>query len=125
MNDYVHDYGTCVRAIACLALAGAHYGAENQGITGFQAGCVMWDFIRGWTFKNNECGMRLLNYDDLLYPQYTRAFNTISEETWELVQEKAKEYLEIKHGANDEVRKHWESIVDGKIPAGLKIDTEE
>lgn len=48
-EDYVHDYGTVCHAMAAVGLA-AMFAFNNSngasgGITGFQAGFVMWNII--------------------------------------------------------------------------------
>lgn len=122
-----HDYGTVCNACAALALAGAWYGAKREGITGFQAGFVMWGFIREWMYSENKTGLRILNYDNLLYPQYSDRFEkTISKETWKSVQETAASYIENEGShAHPDVVKHWQSIVDGIVPFGFVIKEED
>ena len=53
-DNYNTGYGTAPRAIAQAALATAWYLSSEFGITGFQAGFVMWDFITGWKYTNNK-----------------------------------------------------------------------
>ena len=109
LNDYEHDYGTACRAVAACALAGAWLGCEKEGLSGFQAGFVMWDFIRHWAKSSNVCGMKLIDYDDFLYPQYEHKFQkTISKETWHAIQEEAKKKLKDSPEACENVRHHWE-----------------
>lgn len=203
-EDYVHDYGTVCHAMAAVGLA-AMWAFNNSegamgGITGFQAGCVMWQIIEKWNYRDNKCGLRIQNMDDLLYPQYDHKFISISKDSWKAVQEEAKRrineneenyktyLLEIEqyekdmdkfredvkefekthpeypkyednprfyehigggtikeweeerrkensgflfsprkpycNTAHPEVLKHWQSIVSGKIPFGLKIEEE-
>lgn len=115
-------YGTAPRSIAQAALATAWYLASDFGITGFQAGCVMWDFIRDWQYSDNECGMKILNYDDMLYPQSNYKFNkTISSDTFKALQEKAKKRLKDSDYAHPVVIDHWKSIVDGNVPFGYVV----
>lgn len=110
-------YGTAPRSIAQAALATAWYLASDFGITGFQAGFVMWDFIRDWMYSNNECGMKIVNYDDMLYPQYEDKYEkTISKSTFEALQKAAKKNLETSGYAHPNVINHWESIVKGNVP---------
>lgn len=113
-------YGTAPRAIAQAALATAWYLSSEFGITGFQAGFTMWDFIRDWSFRTNECGMKIVDYDEMLYPQYAYKFEkTISKDTFEALQEAAKKKLEEAHAyTHQDVIKHWKSIVDGNVPFG-------
>ena len=104
-------YGTAPRAIAQAALATAWYLSNEFGITGFQAGCVMWDFIRDWSFRGNECGLKIVDYDNMLYPQYKYKFQkTISKNTFEALQKSAKKHLEKSQFATSAVVKHWQSI---------------
>ena len=123
-DNYQHDYGTCVHAVSALAIAGAWYGAHKEGITGFQAGFVMWDFIRHWNHEGNQCGFRLLDFDDLLFPQYADHFEKrISADMWKRVQEVAKEKLaQNKDGmVHPAVWEHWQSIAAGTLPFGFVI----
>lgn len=125
-EDYIHDYGTVCHAMAAVGLA-AMFAFNNSegacgGITGFQAGCVMWQVIRHMNYEDNKCGLRLLNMDDLLYPQYEHKFCSISSDTWETVKKEAQKRLSERGTAHPDVVSHWKSIVNGKIPFGLKIE---
>lgn len=121
LNEYEHDYGTVCHAIAAISVAGAWLGAHVEGITGFQAGFVMWDFVREWNHSGNKCGMRLIDYDDMLYPQHGYRFEkTISSSTWKRLQEEAKQLLDEGRGV-ETVRAHWQSIVDGKVLFGYIV----
>lgn len=126
MNDYVHDYGTVCHAISACAVATAWACDKMEGacggITGFQADFVMWSFIRHWSYEYNTCGLKILDYDNLLYPQYEYKFDkTISERQWKTVQEQAERLLSELDYAHPAVIKHWKSIVDGKLPFGFEI----
>lgn len=123
MNSYYHDYGTACHAIAACAIACAEFGAAHEGITGFQASFVMWDFIYHWTKRGNKCGLRLIDYDKFLFPQYEREFDKIiSRETWESIQKEAENLLgDTDKFACDKVEQHWKNIVNGKVPFGYKV----
>lgn len=127
MNDYKHDYGTICHALSACALAAvwAANKHEQRGITGFQAGFVMWDFIKEWMYKSNKAGLRLINYDDMLYPQYEDMIDkVISSKVFESIQKAVQDSLdEVKQGgqAHPAVIKHWESIVAGNVPFGYRI----
>ena len=115
-------YGTAPRAIAQAALATAWYLASDFGITGFQASFVMWDFIRDWQYSSNECGMKIVDYDNMLYPQYDDKFDkTISKDTYEALKKVAERKLKESTYAHPNVINHWKSIVDGNIPFGYSI----
>jgi hypothetical protein len=123
LNDYHHDYGTICHAVAAAALAGAmavEHDPAQGGITGFQAGAVMWEFLRVW--DRIDCPARLVKYEDLLYPQYDERFREISASTWKWAQERAASLL-AGGGAHPAVRAHWESIVGGTVPFGLRVET--
>ena len=95
-DNYNTDYGTAPRAIAQASVATAWYLASVFGITNFQAGFVMWDFIRDWQYRDNECGMKIVDYDLMLYPQYEYKFTekTISKWQWEALQKKAQKEID-------------------------------
>ena len=126
MNDYSHDYGTVCHAVAACALAAAWAANEepNGGITGFQASFVMWDFIKQWSFTHNKTGLRIVDFDNMLYPQYENKFNkTISKDLWERLQDEAKNLLaESGRNANPAVVSHWKSISAGVVPFGYTVE---
>lgn len=120
-EDYQHDYGTICHAIAAVAI-GAAWALEKTpqgGITGFQASAVMWSFIQGWMHKDGP--MRLVDYNDLLFPQYADKFQAISRETWDAIQKKARDNLASKVHAHENVIAHWRRIDSGIVPFGLRI----
>jgi hypothetical protein len=121
-NFYTHDYGTICHAIAASAIATAW--AMNKGpqggITGFQAGAVMWEFIRHW--GNLRGPITMMTYEDMLYPQFEHKYKTISQNTFDWMQEQAKNLLAEDAHASREVRKHWQSIVNGVVPFGYTIE---
>lgn len=117
-------YGEAPRAMAQACLAVAWYLSEEFGITGFQAGFVMWDFILGWTFTHNETSLKIVDYDNMLYPQYWDKFEkAITPDIWESIQKAAKKNLEEDRGydVHPKVRAHWESIVAGNVPFGYTV----
>jgi len=125
VHDYNHDYGTICHAVTAAAIAAAwtvNRDPRQGGITGFQAGCIMWEFIRRWMQK--EGPLMLRSYKDMLYPQYDHRFDTvISEEIWEYLQQAAKDNLENtkeEHAASN-VIEHWKSIAAGKVPFGYTV----
>lgn len=132
-EDYNHDYGTICHAYTAAAIAAASAVDHSPagGITGFQAGAIMWEFIRNWNHDDNKCGMVLIDYDNMLYPQYEYHFNKIiSKDTWEAIQKEARVHLisdpnvpNLK--AHPNVIAHWQSIVDGKVPFGYSVSEEE
>lgn len=124
IHGYNHDYGTACHAVAAVALAAAWAacGDNDIGLSGFQAGFVMWDFIKNWTYHGNECGLKLVDYDNMLYPQYEEKFDkVISQTTWKAIQEAAKKNLDTCDGASYGVIQHWRKIVNGEVPFGYRV----
>lgn len=126
-NDYAHDYGTVVHAITASVLATAWMGASIEGITGFQASCITWIFIKNWSYPNNKTGLGIINFDNMLYPQYEKQFSKkISSSIWEALQKEAKNRLETSSDySHPDVVTHWQSIVDGVVPFGYEVDLED
>jgi hypothetical protein len=137
-EDYEHDYGTIVHACTAASIAALRVvnASDQGGITGFQAGAIMWEFIRHWNRENNKCGLKLMDYDNMLYPQYDYHFEkTISKETWEALQKEAKINLDKRLASVEKdtngnpeyntVMVHWKSIIDGNIPFGYVIEDKE
>lgn len=128
LHDYNHDYGTVVHAVSACALAAAWAacGDDSAGITGFQAGFVMRDFVRNWTYTSNTTGLRIVDYDMMLYPQYEDNFEkVIDEHTWEMLKKQAQKNLdESGDSAYPVVVNHWKSIVYGKVPFGYRVKKE-
>ena len=121
-----HSYESICDAIAACAVAAAWAGDKSPqgGITGWQGSWVMWKFIQNWMGKQDSCGLKLVDYDDMLYPQYNYKFaeKTISSDTWSAIQKKAKEFLdEIDGYTSPKVIEHWKSIVDGVVPFGYTV----
>ena len=120
------DYNTVVDSVAIAALAGA-YAADNHkngGITGFQASYVMWKFIQNYMFPYNQTGLKLIDFDDMLYPQYDGKFSkTITKDVWQKLQQAAEENLKRPDisSLHSNVVNHWKSIVNGKVPFGYTV----
>ena len=124
MNDYRHDYGTVCHALSASAVAAcwAADGHAQGGITGFQAGVVMWEFMRNW--NGIKFPSKLLQYKDMLYPQHEEKFEkTINKETWEwLKKEAVDKIITAKDGmVHPHVFAHWKSIVAGIVPFGYMV----
>ena len=126
IHDYKHDYGTICHAmsVASVATMWAMNKEPQGGVTGFQAGAIMWENIQNWDISYKDKPLKLINYDKMLYPQYDYVFDkTISEDTWNYLQKKAKNNLEKeKQYAVPDIIKHWENIVNGIVPFGYKIE---
>lgn len=122
-DNYNCGYEEAPRAIAQATLAVAWYLASDFGITGFQASFVMWDFVKDWLYHGNECGLKIVDYDDMLYPQLSHKFEkTISKDTFEALQKAAKKQLEDTSFLHPRVAAHLKSIVDGNVPFGYRVE---
>lgn len=124
-NSYGHDYGTICHAIAAAACAAARAmdRTDQGGITGFQGGAVMWEFIVHWDESRLGKPLRILDYAEMLFPQCKEQFTTISESTWEYLQKRANELLAEHEGTyiNPSVRDHWRRIANGEVPFGFSV----
>lgn len=125
------DYGTVVYAQCAAMLAAQHVMNEGEqgGITGFQAGFIGWEMVKKF-MSVGKCGLSLINWEDMLYPQYENRFNkTISRDLFEGLQAEAKKRLSKAdkdesnggYSLHPEVRKHMESIAKGVVPFGYTI----
>ena len=124
-EDYQHDYGTIVHAITAAALGAAT--ALNRspagGITGFQASCVMWEFISKWMHYDNQ-PLRLLKYEEMLYPQYDDQFDkTLSPEVAEWLRKQAQKHLTDDWPVSPSlgVIEHWQRMAAGELPFGYRV----
>ena len=117
------SYELCCYATTYMALAGSYLISNTLGITNWQASSAMWLFIKNWNFKDNKLGLKLLDYDLLLYPQYKNYFDkTITSKQFKELQKIAEKRLEDNTiEPHPDVKKHWESIIVGKVPFGFKI----
>ena len=96
---------------------------ERGGITGFLAGCVMWEFIRGW--MNWTGPFKILKFENMLFPHYADAFEpVIDQDIWTWLQAEARKQLEDNSRAAEVVKAHWQSIADGKVPFGYRVALE-
>lgn len=126
-NNFNYDYGVAPRSIGALCASLAEKLCGSMGLTNFQASVAMWDFINLFMYRHNKCGLRLVDYDNMLYPQYDYKFEkTISKETWDAIVKTAKEYLEeYENGdsaVNSNVVNHWKSIANGKVPFEYRVE---
>lgn len=134
LHDALYDIEIC-KAIGACAIAAAWAAnaspGSRGGITGFQAGAVMWEFIRHWNRTNNKTGMCLIDYDDMLYPQYENRFSkTITKDLMESLVKEAKKHIaeyesNPKSMVHPDVLAHWKKIAQGIPPFGYKVVDEK
>lgn len=115
-----HDYGTIV--MACAAAMKAAFNVVNAspsgGITGFQAGCLMWEMIEEFGMFGEDAQLRILDFADVMYPQYDHKFlNCVDPERAKLLADLAKRRLaESTVGIHPEVRARMEQVSRGEFP---------
>lgn len=136
LKDGTDFYEQTVDSASAIAYAAIEMCSCQYGMTGFQIGCLLWSIIDKLMLDDHDCGMRLVNYNHMLYPQYEYKFEkTIDKDTWEALRKKAKELVEknneeirkknagekLAFPAGDSVAKHWESIANGEVPFGYTV----
>ena len=110
MAEREHDYGTCVYAMSLSAVAAFNFIAHKLGVTGFQASCADLDILRHT--RNLKWG-RIIDYEQLLYPQYRDHFPTwdgLLAEHRERLSERAAALLAQNPHAAVAVLKHWTAL---------------
>lgn len=126
INNNDLDYGKIVYAISACMKATFNYidRAGHCGITGFQASFIGWEMLKAYLgLENNKCGLKLVNYDDMLYPQYEQKFDkTISKDVWSSLQKQAENLIEDKESTPcSRVLEHWYKIANGEVPFGYRV----
>lgn len=127
-DPHTNDYGGVGVAIGLIAAASAwamnrHPGARG-GITGFQGGAVLWEFVRHWdSGRIGEAGARIQSFDNLMFPQYADSFQTLPRSAVDAVQRMARERLETadRSQVHPEVIAHWETLAAGQSPYGMRV----
>lgn len=124
MNDYEHDYATSIKATvaAMIATFNACNQSEQGGFTGFQVGFIPWFMMKEF-WGESKVGRKVIDFNDMLYPQYAHKFKkTISLETWERLQDKAKKLMKDPiENFHPDVRLHISKIAAGQIPFRYKV----
>lgn len=124
-ENYTLGYGAVPRAIAQAMLATGLYLANKNGLSGFQANCVLMDIFTGWNHMSNKCGLKVIDYDRMLYPNCEDEFDkTIPQPIFEALQKEAQNWLNdpcLIEIASPAGIKHLQSIVNGTPPFGYKV----
>ena len=111
-------YGKIVYAICGCMKATMNYinNSEIGGITGFQAGFIGWEMIKEYTVVSSNTALKLINYDDMLFPQKKELFDKVIEkDIWaksrgvgiKCYQELIDKHFIIEFSSNVIVIKHW------------------
>lgn len=115
LRNRKHDYGTYVYAMSIAATAAFYYMAHSLGVTGFQASCADMDVLR--RTRDMKHGFRIVNFEELLYPQYSDKLRITPEslladkDTGKGVAEAAKQKLAEATNAHPDVVRHWRYLV--------------
>ena len=116
-----HNYNTIVDAVIVAMRATFKYmdEGENGGITGFQASCIGGAIHEEMAMI--ERPYRIVQYKDLLYPQYVKEFpiKTIPKEIADWLREEATKLLGTDPKAHPDVKAHWERLAAGSLPEDI------
>lgn len=125
MNQYGHDYRTVCHAIAACTLATLDVTAKEMGITGFQYSMIKLLVLRQAFYPYTETALKIVNYDDMLYPQFQYKFEkVISRDTFDCIRKQAIKEMQERNPYNvaREVWDHWTNIVCGIPPFGYTVE---
>lgn len=117
LREREHHYGTCVYAMSIAATASFNYMASALGVTGFQAECADLDVLK--RTRGYKHGFRVIDYSNLLYPQYDRNLRLSPEKMLaedddlrrRIVEEAKKSIAEAGNHVAPRVLAHWEHLV--------------
>ena len=125
-NDYQFDYGTSARATAAAAFATANAFAGYIGLTGFLWSCAAMYIIGKMCFPHNKLGYRIVDYDNLLYPQYEHDFVgcRISASGAESLRREAQANIDESNGrvVHPAVMAWWNRLAKKDFPYWLLIE---
>ena len=123
-DKYDFDYSATPEMIAACCEATAHALSDKYGITGFQASWVGLRFLWRFNGYGSKCGFKILDYDNMLYPQSAYRFDkVIGRSVMEDLETEARKLIESKNKEkiHPDVWKHWESLADGNPPFGFRL----
>lgn len=113
------------QVIAQAALATAWYMTIQIGRDSSMVYHIAREFIEGYVGAGKEVGVKIINYDKMLFPQFEHQFKdekTISADVWHNLQTAAREILRRDgYLASERVIEHLQSIVDGVVPFGYTV----
>ena len=122
LHNYNLDYGAKIHAAAACTIAMFNACGDVFGFSGFQSSASIMQVLYKLNYPCNKTGIRVIDYDDMLYPQYEDKFRSIRRDTWEHLRKRADELIaENKSIADPLVLHHWKSISSGIVPFGYYI----
>ena len=120
LGAYEHDFGTSLRALACIVNATIRF--YSGGLHPIQANYLMWLIIRNTFGYKDEIGLKITGFQEILQPTFKNKIS-VSKEAHERIIELAKTYLTT---CDDEkVKKHLEKIVSGWLPSYCELEESE
>ncbi len=128
MEQDEFDYGRIAYACCAAAFAGFNVmnRTKNGGITGFQAGCMMWEMVHKFGMFSDG-PLRIQDFDNLRYPQYDHKWTVrISQEDANTLMERAKEMVgKSPEFTADRVLQRNRDIAAGRFPDFVTIGESE
>lgn len=121
LSKVPQDYGTAVYVMSMAATAAFYYASHIVGATGFQASCSDMDILR--RTRHMEGPFKIVDYADMLYPQYTEKFlASITRDTADWLQKEAKKKLAKADNVHPKVMQHWQRLAANEFPIEVKTD---
>ena len=124
-HEYEQDYDSVVEITEACCEAMAWACSEKLGLTGFQASCVGLLFLQRFNGIGKNVGLKVLDYDAMLYPQNAERFEPCVERSiFEGMQRQAianLNELENSRHVHPEVELHWRRIADGIVQRRQKM----
>lgn len=106
-----HDYGTCVYAMSMAAVSAFYYVCSKLGVSGFQSSCADLDILK--RLRNFKLGFKIINYEDLLYPQNDVSISedNLIKKNLKILAKEAKKLLKTSNDADIQVKERWQYII--------------
>jgi len=120
-NGYEHDFGTSLRALACIVNATIRF--YGGGLHPIQANYLMWQIIRKTFGFDDEIGLYIAKYEDILEPSNNGKIMITNEQHKKII-EIAQCRLNV-IGENDLKKEHLEKIVSGWLPDYCELEESE
>ena len=122
LHGYDLDYGAKIHAASACTIAMFYACDDIFGFSSYQYSTSVMQVLYKLNYRINKTGIRVLDYDDMLYPQYEDKFRSIRQKTWKLIRKRADELIaKNKSMAGPSVLNHWTSISLGVVPFGYYI----